>query len=44
MIEETNLENSRLENFENWWFFWFENSDFLFEIFPSPQPSYSFPM
>jgi hypothetical protein len=26
LMEETNLENSRLENFENCWFFWFENS------------------
>jgi hypothetical protein len=29
MIEERNLENSRLANFENWWFFWFQNSEFF---------------
>jgi len=29
MIEETNLENSRFANIENWWFYWFENSEFF---------------
>jgi hypothetical protein len=42
VIEKKTLENSRLENFENLWFFWFENSEF-FVSNPSFSTSYSLP-